>query len=248
MEEIWKNIDPEGIYKISNFGRVKTTFRRGSSGGFMKPSVGRKGYLQIDLRYGGKRHYCKIHRLVAEAFIPNPDNLPEINHKDEDKTNNRVDNLEWCTHWYNVHYGTGAERGREPLKKNFNQYDYDGNLIAEWRGMNVVARDKSIDPSCIIRCCQGLVRTYQGSIWLYADDPNLSESLRERVEWVNAKNHYRYGKKMPIRQYDLSGNLVREYASTREAIRETNVPHYILFTKLKEGGSIYHSGYIWSKS
>ena len=120
MIELWKDIaNYEGSYQISNLGRVKSLSRsiydsRGyiihRKGKIKKPSFDKNGYPQIGLCKNGTVITRKIHRLVAEAFIPNPENKPEINHKDEDKTNNCVDNLEWVTEKENVNYGYGAKR------------------------------------------------------------------------------------------------------------------------------------------
>lgn len=121
MQEIWKDIENyEGYYQVSNLGRVRSVNRIviNSMGGkiqhlqgklqILKP--GKLGYVIAQLSKDNKRKYCKVHRLVAQAFIPNPDNLPEVNHKDENKANNRVDNLEWCDREYNVNYGTCSLR------------------------------------------------------------------------------------------------------------------------------------------
>ena len=120
MIEFWKDIKGyEGFYQVSNLGRVKslsrsiyyskgyTVYRKGK---IKKPSFDKNGYPQIGLCKNGTVITRKIHRLVAEAFIPNPENKPEINHKDENKTNNYVDNLEWVTEKENVNYGYGAKR------------------------------------------------------------------------------------------------------------------------------------------
>ena len=123
MIELWKDIkDYEGFYQVSNLGRVKSLSRsiydsRGymiyRKGKIKKPSVDKNGYPQIGLCKNGTVITRKIHRLVAETFIPNPENKPEINHKDEDKLNNCVDNLEWVTEKENVNYGYGAKRRAE---------------------------------------------------------------------------------------------------------------------------------------
>ena len=108
MNEMWKDIeDYEGLYQVSNLGNVKNI----KTNKILKPEETPKGYLRIRL---SKNHICKnykIHRLVGKAFIPNPDNLPQINHKDENKHNNTINNLEWCDNWYNNHYGSKALRG-----------------------------------------------------------------------------------------------------------------------------------------
>lgn len=119
VEELWVDIKGyEGFYQVSNFGRVRSLprviVRKGYvsqhfNGKYLKSMIDKCGYLHVNL-YKDKLKTVKVHRLVAEAFIPNPDNLPCVNHKDEDKTNNQVDNLEWCTHAYNNSYGTHIER------------------------------------------------------------------------------------------------------------------------------------------
>ena len=116
MEEIWKDVKGfEGRYQVSNLGRVRSLdftwlaynykvcgyVECKRKGKILKPKTSYNGYLQVCLKISSKNHYKLLHRLVADAFIPNPNNLPTVNHKDEDKWNNRVDNLEWCTYKYN---------------------------------------------------------------------------------------------------------------------------------------------------
>lgn len=127
MEE-WKDIKGyEGLYQVSNLGRVKSLNRTSThSKGYiahykekiLKQSFERNGYARVGLSKYGKTKLYYIHVLVAEAFINNPDNLPEVNHIDEDKTNNCVDNLEWCNHKYNSIHGTRANRISKAMTNN----------------------------------------------------------------------------------------------------------------------------------
>lgn len=125
MQEIWKDIKGyEGLYQVSNLGRIRSTdkiVKRGKNGDYfrkgiiLKPQKSKNGYLVCKLSKNGICPSKNIHRLVAEAFIDNPNNYPCINHKDENKQNNIVDNLEYCSYEYNNNYGTKKERIKEKL-------------------------------------------------------------------------------------------------------------------------------------
>ena len=126
MKEIWKDIIGfEGIYEISNLGRI----RRIKNGRILSTRRSDGWYITVTLYKDKKRYGKLLHRLVSEAFIPNPDNLLEVNHRDEDKTNNRVDNLEFCDHKYNVNYGTIKDRIRDTKLKN-------GHINEEYSGLD----------------------------------------------------------------------------------------------------------------
>ena len=101
----------EGLYAITSCGMVWSYKRRK----FLKPYGDTHGYLKVDLRKGSQRFQQRVHRLVAMTYLPNPDDLPCINHKDEVKDNNCVNNLEWCDYKYNVNYGTRTERMRQTI-------------------------------------------------------------------------------------------------------------------------------------
>ena len=114
MEE-WKEIPGyEGLYEVSNMGNVRN-IRRNT---LLRLSKDCYGYTQVSLYKNSIRTGLRVHRLVAQAFLSNPDNLPQVNHKDEDKSNNRVDNLEWCDSKYNLNYGTARIRSRNTNIKN----------------------------------------------------------------------------------------------------------------------------------
>lgn len=119
MQETWRDVPGyEGLYQVSNQGNVRsvdrlvidTNRKRLYKGKQLNPILDRKGYKFVILSRQGRLKNMKVHRLVAMAFIPNPENYPEINHKDENKVNNFVENLEWCTTQYNTSYGTRAAR------------------------------------------------------------------------------------------------------------------------------------------
>lgn len=115
MQEIWKDIkNYEGLYKVSNLGNVKSLPKKAGRSNrkekILNFNKNSKGYLRVELSKDKKRKQCLVHRLVAETFIPNYNNLPQINHKDENKENNYIDNLEWCDNKYNNNYGTRNQR------------------------------------------------------------------------------------------------------------------------------------------
>ena len=116
--EIWKDIDGfDGDYQVSSYGRIKSLKKNVEK--ILKTHTNKKtGYAYVGLCKDGKVFTNTVHRIVAEAFIPNPDNLPCVNHKDEDKLNNNVDNLEWCTYEYNLNYGTHTQRAKATKKQN----------------------------------------------------------------------------------------------------------------------------------
>ena len=119
MIEEWRPVvGYEGLYEVSSYGRVRSLDRfyyRLHKGKVLSPTKDRYGYLTVTLNCNGKSKTIKIHRLVAQAFIENPDNLPQVNHKDEVKSNNCVDNLEWCSAKYNNNFGTRQERYRNTM-------------------------------------------------------------------------------------------------------------------------------------
>ena len=118
MSEIWKDIQGyEGLYQVSNLGRVKSlNYNKTSKSKILSPGKNKTRYLSVCLFKNKKGKVFYVHRLVAQAFIDNPNNYPEVNHKDENPSNNHVNNLEWCTHKYNSNYGTSIESATEKRK------------------------------------------------------------------------------------------------------------------------------------
>lgn len=161
--EEFRDIKNYENYEVSNFGRVKNK----KTGRILKLEKTRDGYIRVNLCKGGIQRHALLHRLVSLAFLPNPQNLPQINHKDEDKTNNTVDNLEWCTCEYNNNYGTRNERQAEKKSKPVLQYDLLGNLIREWPSIMKVERELGISQGNISSCCSGNRSSAGGYLWKY---------------------------------------------------------------------------------
>lgn len=181
MKEIWKDIKGyEGFYQISNLGRVRSLDRlvngnhitcdfQTMKGKILTGSMDKLGYVRVLLRRNRAYDSQLVHRLVAIAFIDNPKNLPYINHKDENPSNNRVDNLEWCTAQYNVTYGTCQERINKFKIRRVNQYDKDGNFIKTWDSLKSAAASINCAQQNISRCCRNRCKTCGGYIWKYDD-------------------------------------------------------------------------------
>lgn len=175
MQEIWKDIRGyEGLYQISNFGRVKSLERLAKSNNnnyrrvkenFLKKHEDKNGYIKVSLNKNNKSKQYAIHRLVAKAFIPNPNNLPQINHKDENKQNNNLENLEWCTAKYNNSYGTRIQRCKQKRQILIEQYDLNGNLIKKWNSAKEVYNKLGYDFSIIRKCCNNKIDKAYNCIW-----------------------------------------------------------------------------------
>ena len=201
MKEIWRDIvGYEGLYQVSNLGRVRSLGKwidRKCKGKRWQEEIILKqplysGYLYVGLWKNRKLKYYRVHRLVAEAFLDNPHNLPEVNHKDENKQNNFVyinedgsvnlekSNLEWCDRKYNVNYGTATERRRKTntnhpsYSKVVLQYDLNGNFIKEWPSTMEIERQLGFANTHISDCCKG------------------GYFYKERNKWVNVSQAYGY--------------------------------------------------------
>ena len=149
----------EGLYAITPEGEVWSY----KSKKFLKLTDNGNGYLIVALWKNGERKWYLVHRLVADAYIPNPDNLPQINHRDENKANNSLQNLEWCDCKYNNNYGTKIDR----QKKTILQFDLDGNFIREWECAADVGKEVQAN---ICHCLKGKRKSAYGFVWKYKED------------------------------------------------------------------------------
>lgn len=176
--EVWKTIKDYEEHEVSNLGRVKNlNYHRTKKEGILRPVSNGRGYLTVILYKNGKSKKFLVHRLVAEAFLPNPDNLPEVNHKDEDKTNNRVENLEWCDRKYNINYG---KRNDKVSKSNTNgnrskpvlQFTLDGTFVREWPSTNECDRN-GFSQGHVAACCRGERKKHKGFIWKFKTEKEV---------------------------------------------------------------------------
>ena len=192
MEEIWCDIsDYKGLYQVSTLGRVRSLDRiiydQGrhwfQNGKILKASFQKSGYLFVTLSKEGKTKQYRVHRLVAQAFIPNPNGLPQVNHKDEDVTNNKVENLEWCTAKYNLNYGNHNQNVAKTLKQHKYQkiaiengrkastpvlkFTLDGKFLEKYSSQVEAAKNNNIRQGSVSNCCRGKVKQVKGYIYKY---------------------------------------------------------------------------------
>ena len=156
MNEIWVNIPHYKDYQVSNYGNVRHITNKKIH--YYKLHKDTRGYIQVPIKKNKKMKMFLVHRLVAEAFIPNPNNYKEINHIDEDKTNNNVDNLQWCDRQYNNDYS---------LSKPVLQFDKKKLKIAEYKSISEASRQTGINLTQISRCCRNKAKMANGYIWRF---------------------------------------------------------------------------------
>ena len=187
QDEVWKEIKGyEGLYQVSNLGRVKSCDKIVKCGSGSKRMPSRILSQYISKLHGGTYKQCNVHlrangedkkfivaRLVAQAFIPNPNDLPQVNHKDEDPTNNHVDNLEWCTCAYNLAYNNGCARRAETRRKSYKrvlQIDDNGNVVKEWESAIAAARGIGCALGSVSRAIRGARKTTRGYRFVWKDE------------------------------------------------------------------------------
>ena len=183
MKEQWKDIkDYEGLYQVSNFGRILSlNYHREGKAELKNPSEDKDGYLKVNLWKNGKYKTCKVHRLVAETFLPNPENKPCINHKiegDEGKKINMVifnedgsinkekTSIEWVTREENNNYGSHNERSAKARSKPVLQFLLTGEFIREWESTMECGRN-GFNSGAVSACCRGKLLQYKGFYWMY---------------------------------------------------------------------------------
>ena len=164
--EVWKDVVGfEGLYQVSSLGRVMTTRRKGTQGGLKTLTENEDGYYRVKLCKDGESRRWMVHRLVYEAFVDTIPENHEINHIDENKKNNRPENLEAVTHVENVRHGTGIERMRRNHYKGVEQYSLDGVLLARYSSQIEASKATGVKRCNICWCCLGKQQTAGGYIW-----------------------------------------------------------------------------------
>lgn len=186
-KEVFKDVlGYEGLYQVSNYGRVKSLKREnifycGLRKEFLKRPVKEKilsfnksnrGYLQVCLTKNGKYRTYTVHRMVAIAFIPNKNNKSQVNHKDGNKENNRVDNLEWCSPKENSNHAFKTGLSKPHNMRKVKQYDLEGNFIKLWNSMIDFYKENNLNLKSvgIALCCKGIYKKAYGYKWKYADE------------------------------------------------------------------------------
>lgn len=217
MEEVWMDIqDYEGLYQVSNTGKVKSLhYSGGNNDRILKDSINTDRRHKVSLYKNGKHKQCLVHRLVAQAFIPNPLGLPDINHIDENPENNNVENLEWCTCEYNneTYYKNHPEKyslkyrtiyrltrkTNDWRSKKIIQKDKNGKVVKIWDNVAEIKKNGYSD-NCVIECCKGIRYAHKGYIWEFEDVNGIEirRNTRKRRDWSGVK----------ILQKDLTGKPI----------------------------------------
>lgn len=172
MEEVWKDIEGyEGLYQVSNKGNVKSlNYNKTKKEKKLKPGIVGSGYLQVNLCKNKTIKHFLVHRLVANAFLPNPQNFPCVNHIDECKTNNVVTNIEWCTNKYNSNYGTCIQRCHKAQingkrSKSVGAFK-NGELVFTFPSTKEAGR-QGFNQGAVASCCRCEIKSHKGYIWSY---------------------------------------------------------------------------------
>lgn len=236
-EELWKEILEVEGYAISNLGRVKSLERYIISNGrkvffkskILKPYISNAGYLGVVLWSNGRSRYFHIHRLVAKYFLDNPNCYKCINHIDENKLNNRYDNLEWCDIKYNNIYSSyRAKYNCYPIAVD--KLDKNGVVLESYKTIKEASLKNNIDRRGISFCIEGRQKTAGGYCWRKADIKR-----KESCSYENIK----------IEQYDKSGSLINVFSSLSEASNVSGVEKRLIGYVLKDANRHTAGGFVW---
>lgn len=235
----WREIkNTDGKYLISDNGKIFSVY----ANRLLKDSVNNKGYRCVELVFESGVKKTFVHRLVAEAFVENPNNYPIVNHKDENPLNCNYTNLEWCDYKYNTNYGTAIARRVEHTdyhvgannakSRRVYQFDLEGNFVAEYESCGRAEHETGMSRKSIAKACTGALKQYNGYIWSYTKEFTPK----------GGKQLYSYADKTVL-QCDMNGDVIREYANANDTKEYGFLPQSVRQCcngKLKTTG-----GYIW---
>lgn len=256
MEEVWKDIPGyNGRYQASTFGRIRSVDRivqksNGVSGyyqGKVLATSSVRGYLYVNIAKAiNDFHPKRVHRLIAETFIPNPDNLPQINHINENKADNRVANLEWCTGKYNSNYGHRIEKFSASMQNNLshskevNQYDLEGNYLNSFPSASEAARILGLSSTAATRigqCCRHLYskgNSAYGFLWKFATPENKGIPIEGLQVGI------------PVYQYSLNNCLIKKWDNIKTAAQSLKIDGTNINRACKYNRTC--GGFKWSKA
>jgi len=237
-KEEWKDIPGfEGLYQASTLGKIRSLDKyvnyknKGlalKKGIILNPKISNKGYYEVTLMKNLKRYYKRVHKLIALTFIENPNNYTIINHINENKLDNRIENLEWCTCKYNIEV-------YHENRMNIYQYDLNGNFIKEWKSITKAANEFKLDKTGIQHCCKGCLKTYKNYIWSYKklNKDEINKRLKNNVL-------------VKINQCDNNGNILNTFNSITEAAKFVGCNPSAISMYLS-GVRKNVKGYIWKR-
>lgn len=238
MSEVWKDIKGyEGKYQVSNRGKIRSLVH----GNRIRKTVinNRDKYEYVSL-FSNKVHTHKVHRLVAEAFIPNPEHKPQVNHINGNKQNNYVENLEWVTAKENNRHAIVTGLRKKNNSKIVNQYDLNGNFIKNWHSIRTIEKELKIANSSITACCKGKLKTAGGFTWRYYNEETKNNNIN--IDLTN--RFFKSERARKVEQYDLEKNYIKTWNSLREIERKTKMSHSNISDCCKgKYKTVY--GYIW---
>ncbi len=250
--EVWKPVVGwEYSHEVSNMGKVRSLDRTTIQGVNIKGRILRpfkqkvvsgingNPYLMLQLNCDGKSKTYPVHRLVAMAFIPNdnPSEKTEVNHLDENRSNNRADNLEWCSHSDNINYGSRNQRQscNNPLRREVDQYTLDGELVAHYYSTTEAAKVFNGDSSNISAACRGVSKTAYGYVWKYSNGKLPRKVRRELPE------------DRKLIQLTIDGKFVAKYDTLADAIAAVGTNQSAIFAALYRGCGIC-KGFRWMRN
>ena len=256
--EIWKDVlGYKGLYQVSNYGNIKSlsfgpkNICLSNTEQLLKTSKSSTGYVHVQLYKDGKSKTVNVHRLVANAFVKNPFNKPEVNHIDANRSNNHADNLEWVTHSENLKHAVKTGNRIPPSIKNSNlslchilQYSLNGQFVKEWNCIDDISHSLNFRRNNIISCIKGFRKSSYGYIWKwYIPGSQIETNIPPRIS-LTGKTEKECRK---IGQCDIHGNLIKIWSSYKEIQKDINFGAKSIGNICKCAGKKRESayGFIW---